>query len=273
MRKLLLWLLISVGLLGRPAFGQHVGIYTDTYGGMSVVELGPPRMVTLYVLVTRVSSLAVWFKAPIPECWASATYLDESSPYDAVVGNAQDGVMIHFAACVEPPNHVLTINIWDDGTAPGTCCLYELIPHRQSPTGRVDYVDCQHVVYPTVPVPITIRGLDSVTELENVSPPDKATDQPRRTKLVWDSWSCSYYPRVHDVYFGTTDTPPIRTNNTPDTTYDPGPLTPNTTYYWRIVLRHLGAGGSIKSPLWSFTTWDASPARDGTWGAIKALYR
>jgi hypothetical protein len=55
--------------------------------------------------------------------------------------------------------------------------------------------------------------------------------------------------------------------------YDPGSLFPTTTYYWKVSAWHLGPGGTTTTPVWSFTTEDAVPVKQSTWGAIKALYR
>ena len=272
MRNFLVISLLATVSTGQPASGQNVGLYAEVQGQSSIVELGAPGVISLHVVITQEVSSAVWFRAPIPDSWESAVYLDETCNFPEHVGDSQTGIMILFEECLIPPIHVMTINFWDDGSMPNICSVYELLPHRGSATGHVEYVDCNSVIQPTDGVPITIRGEDALARLENFSPPDGAIDQPRGTQLSWDSWSCSYYARVHDVYFGTTSDPPIRIHDYTGTTWDPGPLQPNTTYYWRVVLRHRGPGGSVGSSLWSFTTWDASPVNHSTWGAIKALY-
>lgn len=55
----------------------------------------------------------------------------------------------------------------------------------------------------------------------------------------------------HDVYFGITNPPPFIGNQTANT-HDPGPLSGNTTYYWRID--EVNSQGTTTGPLWSFTT-------------------
>jgi len=67
------------------------------------------------------------------------------------------------------------------------------------------------------------------------------------------SWSATAGATGYDVYFGTTTTPPIVSTNQVGTTYNPGTLNPNTTYYWRIVPRN-SSGSATGCTNWSFTT-------------------
>jgi len=57
---------------------------------------------------------------------------------------------------------------------------------------------------------------------------------------------------TYDIYFGTSSSPPKVVNNQSATTYDPGTMNYNTTYYWQIIAwddENLSAEG----PIWSFT--------------------
>jgi hypothetical protein len=65
------------------------------------------------------------------------------------------------------------------------------------------------------------------------------------------TWNASSGATSYDVYFGTLSTPPLATN-TASTSYAPGTLSLNTTYYWQIVARN--GSGSAGSATWSFTT-------------------
>ncbi|MCF7674218.1 MAG: DUF6288 domain-containing protein [Akkermansiaceae bacterium] len=58
----------------------------------------------------------------------------------------------------------------------------------------------------------------------------------------------------HDVYFGTDPTPDSSEfkGNQTGTTYNPGPLSPGTTYYWRVD--QVNAQGTMTGDVWSFTT-------------------
>jgi hypothetical protein len=58
----------------------------------------------------------------------------------------------------------------------------------------------------------------------------------------------------HDVYFGTDSTPDSTEfkGEQSGTTFNPGPLTPGTTYYWRVD--QVNAQGTTTGDVWSFTT-------------------
>ncbi len=66
------------------------------------------------------------------------------------------------------------------------------------------------------------------------------------------SWTAGADAVSHDVYFGMTD-PPAFVQNQPETTYNPGTLVPNTTYYWAIDERD-SDDGVTPGVVWSFTT-------------------
>jgi GEVED domain/Secretion system C-terminal sorting domain len=65
-------------------------------------------------------------------------------------------------------------------------------------------------------------------------------------------------PTGYDVYFGTTPNPPLVADSIIPESYNPGVLTPNTQYYWRIVpvAYNFVASGC---PTWNFFTPVAPP--------------
>jgi hypothetical protein len=86
----------------------------------------------------------------------------------------------------------------------------------------------------------------------NPNPTNGSTSVPINKDL---SWTCSdpdgetlYY----DVYFGTTNPPPLRSSHQTGTTWDTGTMAYETTYYWKIVATDGALNTS--SPVWSFTT-------------------
>jgi hypothetical protein len=87
----------------------------------------------------------------------------------------------------------------------------------------------------------------------NPNPPDGATDVNTTATLSWTPGSRA---ESHDVHFGITNPPPFIDNQT-DTTFDPGKLYYNTTYYWRID--EVNGWGKSKGIVWSFKTATGPP--------------
>ena len=104
--------------------------------------------------------------------------------------------------------------------------------------------------------------------------PGGALHAPRRARLVYPEpgsqnlpqsvtlvWNAGDEATGHDVYFGesaeavadaTTSSVGVYRGQQALTTYDPGPLEWNKTYYWRVD--EIGAAGPVKGSVWSFTT-------------------
>src|SRR5829696_10382620 len=73
-------------------------------------------------------------------------------------------------------------------------------------------------------------------------------------------WEGGFFAWKYDVYFGTTQNPPLLTSDvntgfpgpgTPET-FQLATLQPGTTYFWRIVGKTM-ANMTASSPVWSFT--------------------
>jgi hypothetical protein len=107
----------------------------------------------------------------------------------------------------------------------------------------------------------TTQGLFTITtnqlptEPSDPSPPDLATEQPVDTDL---SWTASTDPDVgdtvtYDIYFGRSMTPPPVASDYTVTTYDPGALNYNATYFWKIVACD-NRGGCKEGAVWRFST-------------------
>ncbi|UCG59584.1 MAG: hypothetical protein JSU70_08715 [Phycisphaerales bacterium] len=86
------------------------------------------------------------------------------------------------------------------------------------------------------------------------------------------AWSAGLGADSHDVYFGTDETavanadPSVSLGNQVPTSYRPGPLAQNTSYYWRIDEQ--SPTGTHEGAVWSFTTTGPVPANAG----LKAFY-
>jgi hypothetical protein len=75
------------------------------------------------------------------------------------------------------------------------------------------------------------------------------------------SWTCSDPDGdllTYDVYFGTSNPPPLQISGQSATTYDPGTMNFGTIYYWKIEAFD-NHGASAEGPVWSFTTWVNNP--------------
>jgi chemotaxis receptor (MCP) glutamine deamidase CheD len=73
------------------------------------------------------------------------------------------------------------------------------------------------------------------------------------------SWTAGARATSHDVYFGTTNPPPLVSSNQTATTYDTGTMDTDTVYYWRIDEKN--AGGTTTGYVWSFTTVETLPSQ------------
>jgi hypothetical protein len=85
----------------------------------------------------------------------------------------------------------------------------------------------------------------------NPSPANAAADVDINADL---SWSAGSGATTHDVYFGTSS-PGAFQGNQAATTFDPGAMAYDTTYYWRID--EINVGGTTTGTVWNFTTESA----------------
>ena len=89
-------------------------------------------------------------------------------------------------------------------------------------------------------------------QASNPSPADFATDVYVDAYLTWTAGSDA---TSHDVYFGTSSTPPFVSNQA-TTTFVPATMDFSTTYYWCID--EINKWGKTPGQVWSFTTQDVS---------------
>ncbi len=87
----------------------------------------------------------------------------------------------------------------------------------------------------------------------NPSPGDNTTDVSTTATLSWSCTDPDSDPMTYDVYFGTSDIPSLVSSGQTTITYNPGTLTDNTTYYWKIVA-HDDHSHSTEGDMWQFTT-------------------
>jgi len=126
----------------------------------------------------------------------------------------------------------------DTGLTPLTIYIYRV----RSYTGET------HSLYSNTTTSSTLAENGAPAYAAHPNPSDSATSVSIAPVLSWTPGAASI---SHNVYFGTTDTPTFIRNQT-DSTYEPGTLAENTTYFWRIdEVNNLGTTIGIS---WSFTT-------------------
>jgi hypothetical protein len=88
----------------------------------------------------------------------------------------------------------------------------------------------------------------------NPKPADGATNVDISKDLSWATSDQDIGDHVYsDLYFGTTNPPPLLKTHIYETTYDVGLMQFQTTYYWRIVACD-SHGQVTEGPVWRFTT-------------------
>jgi predicted secreted protein len=90
---------------------------------------------------------------------------------------------------------------------------------------------------------------------EPATNPDPANGASNVTTTPTLSWAAGAGAESHDVYFGTSS-PPASQGNQTATSFSPGDLALDTTYYWRID--EVNDLGTTSGDVWSFTTQASS---------------
>ena len=258
----------SVQLAGDPS-GPNPEIIDDSI----------PGPVWVYVLIHHSTPISgVSFSAPIPECFPGAMYVVDETPFLHVTGNSQTGVTLGFGECLEPPadSYTLVMRIMIIVSNPvSSCCWYYPLPNPETGVGEIEVFDCTDNPVVAQGTPVLV-GQGFPPQVRDSYPAPGATGVPLDANLSWVVDWCSVGLGVgwNDIYFGTNSDPPLVAANSENTTYDPGPLSPGQTYYWKLQVVDTDApGGPTVTPAWDFTTGAAIPVHNSTWGAIKALYQ
>ncbi|KYK32050.1 MAG: hypothetical protein AYK22_00375 [Thermoplasmatales archaeon SG8-52-3] len=86
------------------------------------------------------------------------------------------------------------------------------------------------------------------------NPSDGKTNVDINADMTWQGGDPDWFDTVtYDIYFGTTNPPPLVESDTEDTTYDPGTLEYETIYYWQIIATDPSEVTS-EGPVWEFST-------------------
>lgn len=94
----------------------------------------------------------------------------------------------------------------------------------------------------------------------NPAPVDGAADQSRGVRLSWSGGDPDNDPVTYDVYLaaGNSDPNILVSGNQSGTTYTPGTLNDDATYYWKVIATDPW-GKSSESPVWRFAVKNQAP--------------
>ncbi|MDP8240488.1 MAG: formylglycine-generating enzyme family protein [Candidatus Hatepunaea meridiana] len=87
----------------------------------------------------------------------------------------------------------------------------------------------------------------------NPSPVESAVNQPLDIVLSWQCSDPDDDRLLYDVFFGTSNTPPKDSTDQSETSYNPGSLNFEQTYYWKVEAKD-NQDHSTEGPIWQFTT-------------------
>lgn len=134
---------------------------------------------------------------------------------------------------------------WENSTgiAGGFMWLWDAIEDGDAPNSPSDYAAAIQPVVNALEVPGIARS---------PRPRNSATNVATSIDL---SWTGGANATSHDVYFGTVN-PPELVRNQSRTSYDPGQLDANTTYFWRVDA--VNSAGTTAGGVWQFTTGGVS---------------
>jgi hypothetical protein len=266
--------LIVAFAVALQAQTDHIALYSDAQFSDPHLGTEGTGLVSIYVVARSTTPLtAVQYWAPIPDCWQGATWIGDVNMFPITIGSSQTGISIGLGGCVTTPVHLQTINVIATVPPPNDiCCLMVTRPDLRAPSGEIEFVDCNSLKFFGSEAYAIVGDGSAPPAVINRLPADQSGDQPLDVFLQWHTLACGGTSYNHTVYFGTTPDPPAVAYDLETENYDPGPLYPNTTYYWKIFAWPLGPGGSTTTPVWSFTTSGGVPVGQTTWGAIKALF-
>jgi len=94
---------------------------------------------------------------------------------------------------------------------------------------------------------------DPPHEATNPFPENNSVDVDVEANLSWIVFDPNNDELTYDVYFGRTTPPPKIVSNQTETTFDPGTMDFNTTYYWQIIAWDYYLPCSV-GPIWTFKT-------------------
>lgn len=260
---------VLVALLCPVAAGAigSIGCYADVAGTDPAIIAAPGTVVDIPVVMWTPDNVdAVSFLVVGDADFQGHTiYLSFDTPGYTTTGSASTGVTVSFDGCKTGTFLVGTLHYLV--TSSLQCGLFWVRSGLSSP--GVETALCGGGTS-------SVGGQESYFSTHenyyaNRYPADGATGVPLDVSLTWDLWYC-YAPGdcFEDCWYVAFGTDPDNLTHYPiGSPFAPGPLEPNTTYYWYIQWYPVSG-----SPTWSFTTADDIVATERTtWGVVKSRYR
>ena len=116
------------------------------------------------------------------------------------------------------------------------------------------YTDPPIIVYEKLIVDANSAGGNQAPGLPfNPTPTNNAVNQSTNVDISWECSDPDNDPMTFDVYFGQSTNPELVLSNSTSTTYDPGTLSSNTTYYWKVIAKD-DHEHATEGSVWQFTT-------------------
>jgi hypothetical protein len=194
------------------------------------------------------------------------------------------GCNMAFPACQTGTNGIVLLYTVQLAAPPSGVPHYVLtVTRHQTPSG-LNFpcplvIKCDGPVFSKVCLPEIQSAPGPLLAVpSNPLPADGATNVDTAADLAWQftgpGFCCGLGTPFTSVSFGTKPDPPhaVRYEDVV-MTHDPGPLAPQTTYYWRIGWSPDHDCGSRSGPVWSFTTGDVVAVDSNTWQGVKELFR
>ncbi len=165
-------------------------------------------------------------------------------------------------SCSDPDGDDLTYNVFLGKTSPPPKVSDNQSSNSYDPPGALDFSTTyywQIVAYDEYGASSVGTVWDFTTKANappNIwgrNPDNESTAVDTNADLSWQASDPDGDLVTFDVYFGET-TPPVQVvSNQTETTFDPGKMNSNTTYYWKLVAWD-DKGASKEEPIWWFKT-------------------
>lgn len=280
MKRSLFASILLLALLAGSAASQSIGIFGDAVGSSCKIPVTPGGVGTAYIVLVpggeAPQSTGVDFAVTGWPGWAA---IAAPNPISSIVlGDplAPLGCGVRFQSCLGPSPIVLFTITFTAPASPPIDIPLQVVAFPAQSCPRSFLCDA-----PTF-TPKCVTGLRSWLNPsgwqapELLSPVDGAIEQPTTGVVLHWNWSvppgesCTLAAYDPIVYFGTDADPPlVGAANLTQFTHATGPLSPDTTYYWRIFIN----GGGVSSPVWHFRTETLVGTESARWQQVKQLFR